>query len=114
MRAMAPAHRADAARVVLSTHSDAEAARKLAREVVERRLAACVNVLDGATSVYRWKEAVEEAREVLLVIKTSAERLAELEKVWIELHPYDVPEWVVLAPEHVETRYLEWLLAGTR
>jgi periplasmic divalent cation tolerance protein len=111
---MTAAHRVDAARVVLSTHSDAEAARKLAREVVERRLAACVNVLDGATSVYRWKGAVEEAREVLLVIKTSAARLAELERTWLELHPYDVPEWVVIAPEQVEPRYLEWLVDQTR
>lgn len=98
------------ARVVLCTAPDAEIARRLARTMVERRLAACVNVLDGATSIYRWQGAVEEAREALMVIKTSAARVADLERVLVELHPYDTPEFVVLAAEHVERRYLDWLL----
>ncbi len=100
--------------MVLSTHADRAAARALARELVERRLAACVNVVAGALSVYAWKGAIEEADEVLLVIKTSASRLAELERAYAQLHPYDTPEWVVMSPEHVAPRYLEWLLEQTR
>ncbi len=99
--------------MVLSTHADIASARALARELVERRLAACVNVLEGAVSIYRWNGAVEEAREVLLVIKTSAFALSELERACAQLHSYDTPEWVVLAPEHVEPRYLAWLLEQT-
>lgn len=102
------------ARVVLATAPDLATARKLAQQVVERRLAACVNVLDGAVSIYRWKGAVEEAREALCVVKTSAARLEELERAWLAAHPYEVPEWVVLAPEHVEARYLAWLTDETR
>lgn len=101
------------ARVVLSTAPDETRARALARELVDRGLAACVNILPGATSIYRWQGAVEEAREVLLVIKTVAARQAELERVWLELHPYDVPEFVVLAPQSVEPRYLAWLRQET-
>lgn len=102
------------ARVVLATAPDLATARRLAHEVVERRLAACVNVLEVAASVYRWKGAVEEAREALCVVKTSVARLAELERAWLAAHPYEVPEWVVLAPEQVEARYLAWLVDETR
>lgn len=102
------------ARVVLATHSDLQAARALARTLVEQRLAACVNVLGGALSVYRWNDAVEEAHEALLVVKTAAARIDELEREFRRLHPYDTPEWVVLAPQHVEPRYLAWLLEQTR
>ena len=102
---------AERARVVLTTAPDVEQARRLARALVERRLAACVNVLSGATSIYRWRGAVEEAAEVLLVVKTDALRLPELEAALRELHPYELPELVALEPAHVEARYLEWLLA---
>jgi periplasmic divalent cation tolerance protein len=106
--------RAAQVRIVLSTHSALEPARALARAAVEAHLAACVNILDGALSVYRWNGAIEEAREVLLVVKTSAERLPELEQLWRERHGYDTPEWVVLRPADVGERYLDWLLGQTR
>jgi periplasmic divalent cation tolerance protein len=64
--------------------------------------------------VYRWKGAVESAREVLLVIKCARERVRTLERHVRAAHPYGVPELVVLAPEHVEARYLAWLLAESR
>lgn len=99
------------ARLVISTAPDAERARALARALVEARLAACVNLLPGATSVYRWQGALEESAEVLLLIKTSAARLAELERVFARLHPYEVPEFVVLDPLHVAPAYLAWLQA---
>jgi periplasmic divalent cation tolerance protein len=101
------------ARLVLTTAPDVETARGLAHGLVERRFAACVNVLPGATSVYRWEGAVQEEAEVLLVIKTRAARLAEVEELLAEHHPYDVPELVALEPAHVERAYLDWLLQET-
>jgi periplasmic divalent cation tolerance protein len=100
---------ASSARIVLTTAPDVATARGLARALVEERLAACCNLLEGATSVYRWQGALAEEREVLLVIKTCAERLAELERALLARHPYAVPELVALAPEHVEPRYAAWL-----
>ena len=101
---------AAAARVVLVTAPDVASASALARAIVERRLAACVNRIEGVTSVYRWKQAVEEASEVLLVIKTSAARLPELEAFLSREHPYEVHELVALEPAEVAPAYLAWLL----
>ena len=100
-----------AARVVLTTAPDGDTALRLARGLVERRLAACAQVLPGMTSVYRWEGAVQQEGEVLLVLKTTVERLPELERWLLEAHPYDTPECVTLAPERVEPRYLAWLEA---
>lgn len=100
----------DAPRLVLVTAPPGEAAA-LARALVSERLAACVNVLAGVTSVYRWQGAVQEDGEALLVVKTRADRLAALEARVLELHPYDVPEFVVVEPAHVEARYRAWLAA---
>lgn len=96
--------------MVLATAPAGEAARELARALVGERLAACVNVIPGLTSVFHWEGAVAEDAEALLVIKTSTDLLADLERRLVELHPYDVPEFVALAPERVEERYLAWLL----
>jgi periplasmic divalent cation tolerance protein len=101
------------ARIALSTAPDAATAEVIASALVARRIAACVNVLPGVTSIYRWKGAVERAAEVLMVIKTASGRLAELEAAIAELHPYEVPELVVLAPERVEAKYLAWIEAET-
>ncbi len=102
----------DAARWVVSTVADEAAARKLARELVERRLVACVTCLPGATSVYRWEGAVQEDAEVVLLAKTTAARVPELERAFAELHPYKVPEMLVLEPAHVGAAYLAWLRAA--
>jgi periplasmic divalent cation tolerance protein len=99
-----------AAWVVLVTAPDVASASALSRALVERRLAACVNRIEGVTSVFRWKQAVEEASEVLLVIKTSAARIPELERFLAREHPYEVPELVALEPAHVAPDYLAWLL----
>jgi len=111
MRAMGAKGSREAAdaRVVLTTAPDRETALELARGLVERRLAACVNVVDGVTSVYRWRAAIEEQREVLLVIKTVRGRLEALERDLADRHPYDVPECIALDPRRVEERYLAWL-----
>jgi periplasmic divalent cation tolerance protein len=99
------------ARWVVSTAPDLERARALARALVEERLAACVSFQPGLASVYRWKGAVEEATEVLLLIKTTAERLPELERAFARLHPYEVPEFIAFEPTHVAAPYLAWLVA---
>lgn len=97
------------ARVVLSTiGSSDDAAKKIARKLVEERLAACVS-MSPIESCYVWKGKVVEDTEILLVIKTSAARLAELERRLHEMHPYTVPEFIVIEPDHVAEPYLTWL-----
>ena len=95
--------------VALSTVGTAEDAERIARALVERRLAACVNVVAGVVSFYRWKGAVEKEEERLLVIKTRAERLEALREALVELHPYEVPELVALPVEAGHAPYLAWL-----
>lgn len=100
------------ARIVVSTAGSPEEAAKIAHELVERRLAACVSRLPGLVSVYRWQGAVEEAGEVLLLIKTSGERLAALETALREMHSYEVPEFLVLPVSVGSDAYLEWLFSS--
>lgn len=95
--------------VVLSTCASAEEAARVARALVEKRLAACVNVLSGVRSVYRWKEAIEDEEEVLLVIKTSRALLDELKGEIERLHSYEVPEVIALAVVDGSERYLAWM-----
>jgi periplasmic divalent cation tolerance protein len=95
--------------VALSTVASAEDAERLARVLVERRLAACVNVVPGVVSHYRWRDALQRDQEQLLVIKTRAERLPALRAVFAELHPYDLPELVALAVAGGSDAYLRWL-----
>jgi periplasmic divalent cation tolerance protein len=99
-------------KVVLSTVA-AEAAEKLASTLVEERLAACVNVLPGLVSIYRWDGAIERADEVLLVAKTSDARLDELLARIGEIHPYSVPEIVAIDAARVNRKYLEWVDSET-
>lgn len=88
---------------------DPETGREIAMALVERRLAACVNVLPGVTSVYRWLGEVEHAEECLLVIKTHWEAYAELENTIQELHPYELPEVVAVNIEEGLPEYLAWI-----
>jgi len=98
------------ARVVLVTCGSLSEARKIARMVVDERLAACVNILaDPIHSVYRWKGKVEAARELLLIIKTTAPKLKALEKKVARLHSYDVPEFLVLGLSGGSEEYLRWV-----
>jgi periplasmic divalent cation tolerance protein len=96
-------------RVVLTTVSSAEEAKRMARALVEERVAACVNVVGSVASVYRWQGAVEEASEVLLLIKTRVEKLEALEGAVRRLHSYDVPEFVILKVDGGSAAYLRWL-----
>ena len=95
--------------VVLSTVGKAEDASRIARTLVERRLAACVNVLPGVRSFYRWKGAVEEDEERLLVIKTRRDRFEALRAALVALHPYELPEAIALPIEAGHVPYLAWL-----
>ena len=110
---MSPGGPPDVAVVVLSTAPDAETAERLSRSLVDERLAACVSRLPGIKSLYHWEGAVEEAEEVLLVIKTHAARAPELTRRLRELHPYEVPEILVLPVAAGLPGYLEWIRAET-
>jgi periplasmic divalent cation tolerance protein len=98
------------AKVVLVTCGTREEARRIARSVVRKRLAACVNLVPlPLESVYRWKGRVERAKEFLLVIKTIAGKLARLEKLVVVLHSYELPEFLVLDIAGGSAGYLKWL-----
>jgi len=99
--------------IVLTTVNPDFDARTLARELVEARLAACVNIVPGITSVYRWEGAVSEDAEQLLIIKTVDDNLHDLREALFARHPYDVPEFVVLPIESVSDAYGAWLLEST-
>ena len=79
--------------------SSEEEAHKIARALVDRRLAACVNIVPQITSIYRWREKVEETREWLLIVKTTAEAFAQVRGAIAELHSYELPECVCLTIE---------------
>jgi periplasmic divalent cation tolerance protein len=93
--------------VLTTLGADADAVA-LARTLVDERLAACVNVLPVMTSIYRWKGSVEQDREQQLLIKTTLERVAALATRLRELHPYELPEFLVLGAEASEA-YAEWV-----
>jgi periplasmic divalent cation tolerance protein len=103
----------DDAIIVLTNMPDRDAALKLARELVAKRLVACVNVLAGCTSVYRWKGEVEEAGEVPVLIKTRAGRYDEVEAEIRRLHPYELPEIVAVPVTRGLDEYLEWVNGET-
>ena len=96
-------------RVVLLTAPDAGCAERLARALVEERLAACVNTVPGVRSFYRWEGRVEDAAEILLVVKTRADRTAALAARVRELHPYELPEVLELAAAGGSAEYLDWV-----
>ncbi|MEW5981449.1 MAG: divalent-cation tolerance protein CutA [Acidobacteriota bacterium] len=99
--------------IVLTTLPMTVDAAAFARVLVEERLAACVAVQPEMRSVYRWKETIEEDAERQLVIKTTASRLAALESRVAALHPYDVPEWLVLPAADASATYRAWLGEST-
>jgi periplasmic divalent cation tolerance protein len=99
------------ARVILTTLGSSDDAEQFATKLVERRLAACVNIVGPIRSIYRWQGKVHHDPEYLLLIKTTAERARELEAAFSELHPYDLPERVELGIEAGSAGYLQWLVA---
>ncbi len=101
-------------RVVLVTAPDLDVARAVTRAVLESRAAACVSLVPGLESHYWWEGRIEQASEVLLVMKTTARRVATLAEVVRAHHPYDTPEFVCLPIQSGSERYLAWLGASTR
>jgi periplasmic divalent cation tolerance protein len=100
--------------VVLTNCPDVEVADRIARTIVEQRLAACVNRLAPVESVYRWQGAVERATEVPLLIKTTRERYAEIEQAIRALHPYEVPEIIAMPVSAGLASYLRWVADETQ
>ena len=95
--------------VVLSTCESEEQAASIARHLIEHHLAACVNILPGARSIYRWKGAIEDAGEWLLVIKSRRDRFAALRAAVAKLHSYEIPELIALPVVDGSESYLGWL-----
>ena len=98
-------------RVALVTAPDEATAARLARTLVEERLVACANIVPGIRSIYRWQGAVEDDQEVLLLLKTQAARCAALASRVRDLHPYSVPEVLVLPVVTGSNAYLDWVIA---
>ncbi len=101
-------------RLVLTTAPSEAGAAAMARQLLDRRLAACVQIIAGVRSLYRWEGKICDDGEWLLLIKTTAPRLEELERTILELHEYEVPELVVLPIDAGGRAYLDWLDAQTR
>jgi periplasmic divalent cation tolerance protein len=99
--------------LVLTNLPDTDAAEKLARTLVEGRVAACVNILAPCRSVYRWQDALECATEVPMLVKTTGERYAALEAAIRAAHPYELPEIVAVSIERGLPEYLAWVAAET-
>ena len=101
------------ARIILTTAGSQEEARKIAHALVERQLAACVNIVPQIESVYRWQGKVETATEWLLLIKTQAESFERVRTAVTELHSYDLPECVMLEVAAGSHEYLAWIAENT-
>ena len=109
---MSAAPREDAL-IVITSLPGRDVAARLAQVLVQRRLAACVNILAECTSIYRWRNAVETASEVPMLIKTRASLYPALESAIRELHPYELPEIVAVTVQRGLPQYLDWLVSET-
>jgi periplasmic divalent cation tolerance protein len=95
--------------VVLTTCNSQEQGAQLARHLIEHRLAACVNILTGARSFYRWKGEIEQASEVVLIIKSRRDIFDKLREALVQLHSYEIPEVIALPVVDGSDAYLGWL-----
>jgi len=98
---------------VLCTVNTQESADEIASSLVEEKLAACVNILNGITSVYRWKDSVAKDKEILMLIKTKKSLFPKLQERITQLHPYEVPEIIALDIAEGAKPYLNWLNENT-
>ena len=98
--------------IVLVTTPDLTVARRLARAALKARLVACANLIPKVESHYWWQGRIETGTEALLVLKTTGNRLRALEKLVVDLHPYDTPEFLVLPLTEGNERYLDWIQAS--
>ena len=108
-----PARTPHKLRAILTTTGTEELALSIARALVSERLAACVNIVGPIRSVYRWRDAIEDDREFLLLIKTRATLYMKVERRVRELHSYEVPEVLSLSLDRGSPPYIKWLLEST-
>jgi periplasmic divalent cation tolerance protein len=99
--------------MALTTTPSVEVGKSIVRDLVERRIIACGSVTGGVTSVYRWKGVIEESSEALVLMKTTVERWNDLKTALPALHPYEVPELIVVPIAGGHRPYLDWLSAET-
>ena len=99
---------------VSTTTDKKEDAKKISREIVEKRLAACVQITGPVTSMYWWKDKIEDTEEWLLIMKTRKELLNKLEQAIIKIHPYEVPEIIAIPVVAGGRSYMDWLEKETR
>lgn len=99
--------------LVLSTFPDAEAARRIARVLVQERLAACANLLPSVESIYHWQGEIEQNAEVMALFKTTEAAQPRLEARLKELHPYELPEILCIRPHAGLPAYLQWIEENT-
>ena len=95
--------------LIYCTCPDHETAEQIARELIASRLAACVNILPGVSSVYEWQGQIENAREHLLLVKSRKDRYAAIETAIKAIHPYQVPEIIAVAIDSGSSDYLQWI-----
>lgn len=97
------------AQILITTLPEMEQAKQMAQTIVNQKLAACINILPQMVSIYRWQGALEEGTEHMLVIKTEVARLDELKKTILEMHPYELPEIIVVPIVGGHPPYLDWI-----
>jgi periplasmic divalent cation tolerance protein len=101
-------------RIVLCSAGSEDEARKIARHLVEQRLAACVNIIPGMESIYRWQGKLESSGEWLLLIKTTVERFPAVRDAIRDLHSYELPECIAISIEDGSSGYLEWIAQSVK
>ena len=101
-------------RIVLCSAGSEDEARKIARHLVEQRLAACVNIVPGMESIYRWQGKLESSGEWLLLIKTTVERFPAVRDAIRDLHSYELPECIAISIEDGSSGYLEWIAQSVK
>lgn len=99
--------------VCLTTAGSLSDGEKIARHLVKKRLAACIQLLPGVVSFYHWKGKFCRDKEVVLLMKTTSHSVRSLEKELLKIHPYDLPEFVVLPISGGSRRYLQWIMQST-
>jgi periplasmic divalent cation tolerance protein len=98
--------------LVLTTFANAEDAAKAVRTLVDEHIIACGTILPGARSIYRWKDAVEDTEESVVLLKTSAERFPALEERLRAIHPYETPEIIAFDPTAISKDYADWVISS--
>ena len=100
--------------VIYSTCPDIESAERISRHIVEQRMAACVNLIPGITSIYTWDGNIQRDQEVLLVMKSTKDRFDDIQNLISDEHPYDLPELIAVPITESSPDYLEWIKQCTK